>query len=125
MLDSKSLITNILSALLFIAGMYSPLYSETLKAIGMFALSGALTNWIAVHMLFEKIPLLYGSGIIPKKFKEFKDSIENMIASEFLQASRLKKDLDLSLVVDNIRKQVDPNTLVDDLIEAVYNSSIY
>ena len=40
-----------------------------------FALSGGITNWIAIHMLFEKIPF-YGSGVIPKRFEEFKTGIK-------------------------------------------------
>ena len=57
------------------AGYFSPVYTDLIKAIGFFALSGALTNWIAIHMLFERVPFLYGSGIIPNRFEEFKESI--------------------------------------------------
>ena len=38
----------------------------------LFGLSGALTNWLAIHMLFEKVPGLYGSGIIPLRFNSLK-----------------------------------------------------
>jgi len=39
---------------------------------GVFALSGSVTNWIAVHMLFDKVPFLYGSGVILDRFEDIK-----------------------------------------------------
>ncbi len=49
--------------------------SEIVRTTGLFALSGALTNWLAIHMLFEKVPGLYGSGVVPLHFEEFKKGI--------------------------------------------------
>ena len=61
---NKSLVTNLVSILIiFIGYFYKDEYSFILMT-GVFALSGSVTNWIAVHMLFEKIPFLYGSGVI-------------------------------------------------------------
>jgi uncharacterized membrane protein YheB (UPF0754 family) len=34
-------------------------------------------------MLFEKVPLLYGSGVIPNRFEEFKAAIHNLIMGQF------------------------------------------
>ena len=34
-------------------------------------------------MLFEKVPLFYGSGVIPSKFEEFKLGIKHLVMSEF------------------------------------------
>ena len=31
-----------------------------------------MTNWLAIKMLFDRIPLLYGSGIILRKFKKIR-----------------------------------------------------
>ena len=53
---------------------------------GLFALSGGLTNWLAIHMLFEKVPLLYGSGVIPNRFEDFKNGIKNLIMNEFFSS---------------------------------------
>ena len=67
---NKSLITNLLAILIIIVGY---LYQEDYQFIiitGVFALSGSITNWLAIHMLFEKIPLLYGSGVILDKFED-------------------------------------------------------
>ena len=47
---------------------------------GLFALSGGLTNWLAIHMLFERIPFLYGSGVIPERFEDFKQGIASSLS---------------------------------------------
>ena len=49
-----SLITNLIAALVFAASFLPIKFAYELRSIGLFALSGALTNWLAVHMLFEK-----------------------------------------------------------------------
>ena len=38
-------------------------------AFGLFGFAGGATNWIAIVMLFDEIPGVFGSGIIPKQFK--------------------------------------------------------
>ena len=64
MMINKSLITNLVSIfIIFIGYLYKDEHSFIFMT-GVFALSGSVTNWIAVHMLFEKIPFLYGSGVI-------------------------------------------------------------
>ena len=59
---NKSLLTNIIAAFFIAFGLASNVtYSHEIFIIGLFALSGAVTNALAVHMLFEKVPFLYGS----------------------------------------------------------------
>ena len=67
---NKSLITNLIAVSITSYGMLAQNYSTEIFMAGLFALSGGLTNWLAIHMLFEKVPLLYGSGVIPLKFEE-------------------------------------------------------
>ena len=67
---NKSFVTNLIAASITLVGYLNS--SMLLLSIGLFALSGALTNWIAIHMLFEKIPGFYGSGVVPARFEEFK-----------------------------------------------------
>jgi len=64
-------------AILFIAVSYlmPPAWQSLIRNVGLFAFSGAVTNWLAVHMLFEKVPLLYGSGVIPARFEELKSGL--------------------------------------------------
>ena len=82
---NKSLTTNLVTLLITIYGTFSPYYSAEIFMAGLFGLSGGLTNWLAIHMLFEKVPLLFGSGVIPLRFKEFKEGIKNLIMHEFFQ----------------------------------------
>jgi hypothetical protein len=44
-------------------------------------------------MLFDKIPGLYGSGIIPMKFKEIRENIKNVIMRTFFDKGYLEKYL--------------------------------
>lgn len=41
-------------------------------SFGLFGLAGGVTNWVAVYMLFEKVPYLYGSGVIPVRYVEIR-----------------------------------------------------
>jgi len=66
---------------------------DWLLMMALFALSGAVTNWLAVHMLFEKIPGLYGSGIVQIKFEQFKSGIHTLIMSQFFTQENLDKFL--------------------------------
>ena len=90
---NKSLITNLLSILIIIVGY---IYQENYPFIiitGVFALSGSITNWIAIHMLFEKIPLLYGSGVILDKFEDIKLGIKNLILQELFTETQINNFL--------------------------------
>ncbi len=87
---SKSLITDILSLLLIILSFIVPSeYHNTMLFTGLFAFSGAVTNQLAIHMLFEKVPFLYGSGVIEKNFDTFKVSIKEMIMKQFFTKEQL------------------------------------
>ena len=50
---------------------------------GMFAFSGGVTNWIAIKMLFDKVPGLYGSGVIPSRFVEIRITVKKMVMKNF------------------------------------------
>lgn len=86
---NKSLITNIIAGFFTIVGFSTEI--NELFIIGLFALSGALTNWIAVHMLFEKVPFLYGSGVITEKFAEFKSAIYTLMMEEFFTKENIDR----------------------------------
>jgi len=106
---NKSLITNIASILIILLSFVLPKnISHYVLYTGLFALSGALTNNIAIHMLFEKVPFFYGSGVIELKFEEFKVAIKNMIMKQFFTHEQLnkffaqeEKKLDLSPLVQS------------------------
>ncbi|MEN4044759.1 DUF445 domain-containing protein [Sulfurimonas sp. NWX367] len=87
----KSFITNLTALFLVGISFIVPLYKEALLYAGLFALSGALTNQLAIHMLFEKVPFLYGSGVIVERFEAFKSAIKNLIMNEFFTKEQLEK----------------------------------
>src|SRR5574344_1674853 len=84
---NRSDITNIITILIMAYGYSNN--NNILFMIGIFAFSGAITNTLAIHMLFEKVPFLYGSGVIENKFKEFKISIKNLLMVQFVTKERV------------------------------------
>jgi len=100
---NKSDITNLATFLVMAYGYSNG--SEVIFAIGLFALSGSLTNTLAIHMLFEKVPYLYGSGVIEKKFGAFKQSIHNLLMNQFFTPENLKKFFEAEM--DSAKNTVD------------------
>jgi len=86
----KAKVTDSISLILAVSGYFlADPYHDLLLFTGLFALSGAVTNQLAIHMLFEKVPGLYGSGIIEKNFELFKKSIHTMIMEQFFTKEKL------------------------------------
>lgn len=93
---NKSSVTNIIAAGIIAAGYLvsyylHPVIGEHVKTIGFFALSGAITNWLAIYMLFDKVPGLYGSGVIPAHFEEIKEWIRSMVMDQFFNHENLDR----------------------------------
>ena len=88
---NKSLVSNLIAAALVVAGLISPEpYRVYVLNTGLFALSGGITNWLAVHMLFERVPGFYGSGVIPLRFEEFKLGIRALVMDQFFRQADLE-----------------------------------
>ena len=124
---NKSLVTNLLAVGVIGVGYVSPVYSDHLLAVGLFATSGALTNWLAVHMLFEKVPGLYGSGVVPSRFEEFKTGIHALIMNQFFTAENIEKFLAEQNIADKfdadpVIEAVDCDSIFSRLMEAVMTS---
>ncbi len=106
---NKSFITNLLSvALIGVSFLLAAPYHNAVLYTGLFALSGAVTNQIAIHMLFEKVPFLYGSGVILLRFEAFKASIKDLMMNQFFTKDQLndffekeEKNLDLEPIIQN------------------------
>ena len=127
---NKSFITNFLAVMIIAAGYCSPVYSELIKTIGFFALSGALTNWIAIYMLFEKVPFLYGSGIIPNRFEEFKDSIKQLMMQQFFTVENVEQFIETEeqegekvLNLEPLLAALDYDRIFEGLISSIMESS--
>ncbi|MDB4578957.1 hypothetical protein N9105_06580, partial [Akkermansiaceae bacterium] len=112
---NKSLLTNLITILLAIGGYF---WSGPLLSIGLFAFSGALTNWLAIHMLFEKVPGFYGSGVIPARFEDFKIGIHQLIMQQFFTEENItrffegnedseRSGMDLAPLIDSV--DLDPS----------------
>lgn len=127
---NKSHLTNTFAALVVVASLFvtDPKAKEVIANVGFFALSGALTNWIAVHMLFEKVPFFYGSGVIQTRFTSLKTAIKQLIEEQFftreyiatLIAQQKKGFLSHTPKLANA---IDYDAMFSGLIEAIMGSS--
>ena len=96
---NKSFVSNLISFLIIVIGYI--FHENTIMTIGLFALSGSLTNAIAIHMLFEKVPFLYGSGVIEQRFDSFKLSIHTLMMEQFFTKQNLAKFFDQEVSSNN------------------------
>lgn len=128
---NKSSITTLITIIIIIIGYFSPVFRNQILNTGYFALSGAVTNWLAIHMLFEKVPFLYGSGVIPLHFREFKSGIKTMIMDQFFtveniqniireESASLMPSIDFEAAINS----VDYNKVFNSLSETILTSSI-
>ena len=124
---NKSLGTNLLAALIVVIGYFTQ--NTIILTVGLFALSGAITNWLAVHMLFEKVPLLYGSGVVENRFEQFKVSIHTLIMNQFFTKENLDKffaqemETNKKLDLSNVIEKTDFTIAFESLKAAVMESS--
>ncbi|TKB46301.1 DUF445 family protein [Thalassotalea mangrovi] len=129
---NKSYITNTIALGLALVGYF--LSQDILFSVGVFALSGAVTNVLAIHMLFERVPLLYGSGVIPSQFEEFKRAIANMMMTQFFTDENIDKFLsqgdgqavhfDFSNVIQKVDLEPAFNSLVQTIEESSFGSML-
>lgn len=121
---NKSLLTNLLAAALTMLGLLWPEHGALLFSTGLFALSGAITNWLAVHMLFERVPLLYGSGVIPTRFEEFKSGIKQLIVQEFFSREHIERFFDEHglRAGENLGARIDFERVFEHLTDAIAES---
>jgi len=121
---NKSYLTNSVALLFVLLGWWFG--SDVMFMIGLFAFSGSVTNWLAVHMLFERVPLLYGSGVIERQFESIKQGIHALLMQQFfteenlhrLVESESEKGVDLTPMLEN----ADLSGTYDSLVEAVNES---
>lgn len=124
---NKSFMTNFIAACLMGIGFVSPVYGKELQSIGIFALSGAFTNWLAVYMLFEKVPFLYGSGVIPNRFEDFKKGINSLIMGQFFNEENIKKFMENHeqnepFKFDKLVEQIDYHRIFNSLTDVIQQS---
>ena len=123
---NKSLTTNIAALAIIGVSYLSPKHNEIIYLIGLFALSGGITNWLAIHMLFEKVPFFYGSGVIPSRFEEFKLGIKQLVMTEFFTPQNINvfKEQQIGVFSTDINNMIDFDRVFDGLVEAIEGSSM-
>ena len=130
---NKGLLTNLIAAAVVVLGYLLPgTAGEWILSIGLFSLSASLTNSIAVYMLFEKVPGLYGSGVIALHFEEFKRGIREMVMQQFFSADSIDRFFDASSMLQNgfnkllpeMIDEIDLDGAFDSLVEAIMQSSL-
>ena len=127
---NKSIATNLIALVITLAGVFMHgLAAELTLNTGLYALSGGITNWLAIHMLFERVPGFYGSGVIPSRFTEFRAGIRHLVMSQFFNAENLQRFLggepdgaSGGSVVQQLADKVDFNKAYDGLIEVIMQS---
>lgn len=128
---NKSLLTNSLSAVLVMVGCLLPEpWRATVLNVGLYALSGGVTNWLAIHMLFEKVPFLYGSGVIPDRFEDFKTGIHALMMRQFFTLENIERFFDThgsqgdlpGFDFAPVIEQLDLDPAFDRLVETIQES---
>lgn len=111
---NKSIITNVIATSLVAAGLaLEAPFREPVLTTGLFALAGGLTNWLAIHMLFEKVPGLYGSGVISARFEDFKVGINTLVMDQFFSKDNLDRFFN-DMVTEDKNHKLDFHDVIDD-----------
>ncbi len=122
---NKSLITTLILILITFSALFLPVLSAEIFLAGLFGLSGAITNWVAVHMLFEKVPFLYGSGVIVVRFNDLKSGIKSLIIEEFFNEASIQNFLnDKEKYKNNFLDKIDYDKIFFKFVESVEESSL-
>ncbi len=105
--------------------MFTGFTADSLRSAGLFALSGSVTNQLAIHMLFEKIPFLYGSGIILDRFESIRDALKTLIMEQFFTPEKIEsfvqsqeRTIDLTPIIE----QTDFTPAYNALVRSVMDS---
>lgn len=98
---------------------------SAVRNAGLFALSGAVTNQLAIHMLFEKVPFLYGSGIILDRFESIREALKALIMEQFFSPEKIEafvQSQEHSIDLTPIIGQTDFTPAYDALVQSVMES---
>lgn len=115
----KGFVSNVVSCVVMIIGLAmrfsagpEDVAARYVLSFGLFGFAGGVTNWLAVKMLFDEIPLIYGSGVIPRRFKEIRKAVKNTIMTAFFNPSFLRKYLREKI------EEVDVNSWIKKMLES-------
>lgn len=129
---NKNVLPNLIALIIIaVAVMLQEPHKSLLLSVGLFALSGAITNWLAVHMLFEKVPGLYGSGIIPAHFIGFKQALHRLATEELFKVENVENAMQSATESDHTAidvsvalEAIDLDVAFERLLEVITASSL-
>lgn len=128
----KSQLTTFISLCVVLASFFLEGMAATImRSVGLFAVSGAVTNWLAIHMLFERVPLLYGSGVVQARFAEIRTEIRRLVLEEFFEPERVREVVDAasastatSIDLSGVAERFDTTPAWESLVEIVMSSRL-
>ena len=122
---NKASVTHLIASLVTIIGF---VYQEPLGSFifmaGIFALSGSITNNLAIYMIFERVPFIYGSGVIINRFDDFKSGIKSLIMQEFFLKTDQSLLLELDISATDLEKKINYDHVFDQLQESIARSEM-
>jgi len=135
---NKHVLPNLVAICIIGVSFLSPEpFKAVLFSVGLFALSGALTNWIAIHMLFNRVPGLYGSGVIVLRFEEFKQSLITLVHQHLFTKERVDgvmsqsggsgaslSDIDLAPLFSKLDLDAAYDQLVATIMDSTFGSML-
>mmetsp|Transcript_12404 Transcript_12404/g.15383 ORF Transcript_12404/g.15383 Transcript_12404/m.15383 type:complete len:328 (+) Transcript_12404:182-1165(+) len=101
---NKGNVSNIIALFMMILGLAlyegqdgrngnAEVYSKYILSAGLFSFAGGITNWLAIKMLFDRVPFLIGSGVIAREFKGIRSSVKMAIMEMFFDSEFLEEYL--------------------------------
>ena len=107
-----SLLVNTALALGILVGFFTdPATGTVLKTLGLYGLSGSITNSLAITMIFHRIPGLFGSGIIEKNFDSFKSKLKETLISHLFNDGLEIHSWNISLFADELYTRLKESNL--------------
>lgn len=133
-ITDKHILPNVLAALVILTSFaFAEPVSAVILSVGLFALSGAITNWLAIHMLFERVPGLYGSGVVPLHFEEFKTGLLSLVTTHLFKPENVEaafanpdenNGIDLTPALEGLDLDVAYDQLVDVIMESSFGAML-
>jgi len=107
--------------------------AKLIRAFGLFGFSGGMTNWLAIRMMFDKIPFLIGSGILLKHFIEIRENVKKTTMETYFDAGHItsyvqqKTEMILSALqleesIRDIIRSPEVQQLIEDKIDDMYET---
>ncbi|MDE2742517.1 MAG: DUF445 family protein, partial [Gemmatimonadota bacterium] len=123
----KGNVSNLISFALLVAGLWGRIEgisgSEWVLAVGLFGFAGGATNWLAVKMLFDRVPLLYGSGVIPARFRAIREAVKDAIMRYFFDEEYLERFFAERMAGDDVGEKVQM-VLASDEVDAIIDRKL-